>query len=311
VKQRYVGIGFGLLLVFAAVLFTPGKAASPLLAVDTSFSNPVPVTIAGYDGHAMEPFISRDGALLFFNSRNQPSDQTDLHVARRRNDTLFAYLGPLEGANSAELDGVASADRQGRFHFVSTRDYARTGNTLWTATLRGHSVADPKPLRSNFTAKRLLRLNIDQEISADGETLYFAENRWDLLRSVPATSDLAMAQRSSDSFARLAESDRLTRAVNSNALEFAPATSSDERTLYFTRLDMSRLRRKQNDAFQLLVSSRPDRRAPWGKPKRIEAVRGHVEAPSVTPDDCGLYFHALTGERFEIRFTRRRNCRPR
>jgi hypothetical protein len=31
------------------------------------------VSITGYDDHAMEPFITRDGAALFWNSRNAPS----------------------------------------------------------------------------------------------------------------------------------------------------------------------------------------------------------------------------------------------
>tara|TARA_R110002049_G_scaffold235650_7_gene408936 strand:+ start:151 stop:615 length:465 start_codon:yes stop_codon:yes gene_type:complete len=34
----------------------------------TAFKNPRKVAIRGYDAHAMEPFLSRDGKVLFFNT---------------------------------------------------------------------------------------------------------------------------------------------------------------------------------------------------------------------------------------------------
>lgn len=276
--------------------------------VDTSYSQPQPVTITGYHGHAMEPFVSRDGMLLFFNNRNDPKDQTDLHVARRVDDRSFVYLGPLSGANSTSLDGVASLDREGRIYFVSNRDYDSTGNTLWTGRFAGGVVSDVARLAADFTPRRLLRLNIDLEISADGNTLYVAENRSDLFRAMPATSDLAMARRSGNLFQRLPQSDQLMAAVNSKALEFAPATTADELTLYFTRLDVRRLRRKLPDAFQIMVSVRPDRSAPWSAPRRIAAFSGHVEAPSVTADGCSVYVHRNDSGVFRILVSRMQGC---
>lgn len=284
------------------------EAVAPASPDDTSFTAPQAVTIEGYTDHAMEPFLTRDGRYLFFNNRNDPADQTDLHVARRINDLRFTYLGRVEGANSAALDGVASADRQGRFYFISTRDYDATGNTLWGGRLEGTRLVVAQPLLTDFTPRKLLRLNIDMEISAEGDMLYVAENRWDVLRRAPATSDLAMAARDRDMFRRLPNSDALMRNINSKALEFAPATSADQLTLYFTRLDMKRLRAKREDAFMLMVSTRPNRNAAWRAPKRIAAMTGYVEAPTVTPDGCALYFHRNVAGRFAIVFARRQRC---
>jgi hypothetical protein len=299
---------FGLGAIALLDAHDPGKAPEIAVGSDTSFSSPVSIAIEGYSGHAMEPFLTRDGRFLFFNNRNDPKDQTDLHVARRVSDLRFTYLGPMAGANSSALDGVASADVQGRFYFVSTREYDAKGNTLWAGRLEKTRLINAHPLRTDFTPKELLRLNIDMEISADGDTLYVAENRWDLLRSVPATSDIAMASRNGEVFERLPQSDRLMQNINSNVLEFAPATSTDQLTFYFTRLDMKRLRKKQRDAFMVMVSTRPDRASAWGVPKRIAAISGHVEAPTVATDGCSLYFHRNDAGMFGIYFTRRIGC---
>ncbi len=294
--------------VMAALSLAAGGAPMAPGPENHEFSAPLPVTIDGYIGHAMEPFLARDGTLLFFNNRNAPSDQTDLHLARRTGPTRFRYLGRLAGANSAALDGVASADRYGRFYFVSTREYRRSGNTLWTGSLMKHAVVDAAPLLTDFTPKRALRLNIDMEISADGGTLYFAENRWDLLRGVPASSDLAMASRSGSRFVRMKQSDQWLAAINTPALEFAPATSADQLTLYFTRLDMNLLRRKLPGAFAIMVATRANLESAWSEPQRIAAITGQVEGPTVTPDGCGIYFHRLEDGMFRLFLAQRKDC---
>lgn len=296
------------MLLFAAVaggMATARKPREASIPIDNRFSVPARVTIEGYSGHAMEPFLTRDGKYLVFNNRNDPKDQTDLHIAQRVSDLRFRYIGLVEGANSGALDGAPSVSSDGRFYFISTRDYERTGNTLWSGMPKGARVEGVLPLVTNFTPKRLLRLNIDMEISADGHTLYVAENRWDLFRGAPATSDLAMAARTGGRFSRLPHSDALMAAINTKALEFAPATSADQLTLYFTRLDMARLRRGATDAFMMMESMRPTTSAKWGDPRRIAAISGHVEGPTVTPDGCGLYFHRKDEELFSIYFTKR------
>lgn len=284
--------------------------AHPVSAQDEagSYSPPVAVQILGYNGHTMEPFITRDGTLLFFNNRNEAKDQTDLHVARRISETKFRYLGPVTGANSTGLDGVASLDRNGNFYFISSRDYDATGNTLWTAHYSAAGVEGAMPLTTNFTPRKLLRLNIDMEVSANGNTLYVAENRWDLLRNVPATSDITMAQKTAAGFARLPNADALMANINTSKLEYAPATSADELTLYFTRLDMRALRKGKPGAFTIMMARRPDTSSPWGVPVAITAITGHVEAPTVTPDGCALYFHRKDGEQFRLYHTRRAGC---
>jgi hypothetical protein len=61
----------------------------------------------------MEPYLTRDGRYLLFNSSNAPGVDTDLHVARVVDELTFAYQGPIRGANSPVLDGVPTLDDRG------------------------------------------------------------------------------------------------------------------------------------------------------------------------------------------------------
>ena len=108
-------------VALALVMATPGYGAP---AASLHVGNAVPVTIRGYHGDAMEPFLSADGKYLFFNNRNDPGTDTNLYFAAPRRRTTFSYGGAIAGANSPALDAVASMDAADHFYFVSTRSYA-------------------------------------------------------------------------------------------------------------------------------------------------------------------------------------------
>ena len=183
----------------------------------------MPVTIEGYRGDATEPFVSTDGKYLFFNNRNDPGTNTDLYFARRINDTTFAYAGALTGANSPELDAVASMDAAGHFYFVSTRSYRRTFATIYRGTFANGKVANVSivPGVSQATPGRV---NFDAAISADGNTLYFVDARFDD-GNQPTAADLVIARKTATGFARVADS-----AANSRQREH-PSTGVRRRHL--------------------------------------------------------------------------------
>ena len=115
-------------LVVVAIVVLVAVAARPAQAGE--FGNPEPVEIVGYRGHAMEPFISRDGRHLLFNNLNDPSENTDLHWAERITATSFRYGGKIEGANTKALEGVPTLDRNGTLYFISPRSYGETLSTI-------------------------------------------------------------------------------------------------------------------------------------------------------------------------------------
>jgi len=86
------------------------SAATPA-AEYRAFGAPQRVTIRGYDGDAMEPFITKDGLYLLFNNRNDPRTNTNLHFAARVDGLTFQYRGEIKGVNTPVLEGVPSLDR--------------------------------------------------------------------------------------------------------------------------------------------------------------------------------------------------------
>jgi hypothetical protein len=257
------------------------------LALAACFGAPEPVAIRGYDGHAMEPFISRDGATLFFNSRNGPRDQTDIFRAERIDALTFTFRGPVAGANSPMLDGVPTMARDGAFAFISTRSLEARNATIWTGRWTGDDVGVLR-LETALSPGKLPLFNMDTEISADGNRLYYTDNKWSPF-GPPSTSDFHVAVRDGAGWRRAPEFDFwFTRVNGPRTLEYAAGISEDERELYFTRLTPRFLAAPH---LEIMVASRPSATAPFGDPARVGAISGFVEGPTVAPDGS-LYYHA-------------------
>jgi hypothetical protein len=258
------------------------------------FEAPQRVTVTGYDGDAMEPFLSRDGRVLLFNNRNHPPERTDIHWASRVDDLTFRYRGLVEGVNSPALDGVPTMAADGRFCFISTRAYfAELATVYCGAWLEGAAVN--VTLQPDAGGRVRGRLAFDVEIDARGELLVFADG---LFRGGPApvAADLRVARRDGDQFRLSPGDDALLRAINTNGLEYAAALSADSRELAFTRLTG----RPPFARIGIWIARRPDGAAPFGAPTRIAAITGFVEAPTFAPDGAALYFHKREGDRFTL-----------
>ncbi len=275
----------------------------------SEFGAPRRVTIEGYDDSwgAMEPFISRDGNLLIFNSQHLGRTRPDLYYAERIDDLTFLYRGPVEGANSKTVDGAPSMDRAGRLYFVSPRDYAKSLGTIRSARFDGGVTDSPRLIDGDVSPGKPGMLNMDAEISADGTTLYYCLNEWNMENNLPKTSDIHVARLSDGQFETRADSAAIFDAVNTDDLEYAPALTADERVLYFTRarfkFDEGKLVLAQTG---IMVASRESADEPFGEPRRIETITGFVEGPTVSPDGGKIYFHRKDGEHFHLYMVTRR-----
>lgn len=267
------------------------------------FETPQPVTILGCDGDAMEPFVSRDRAVLFFNNRNEPPEQTDLHWAERIDDVNFRYRDRVEGANSARLDGVPTMSRDGRFCFVSPRAYDEMLATIhWgTWTVRGVSQVILQQEVSPHTRGQVV---FDVELAADGAAMILAQGDFRGGSGFPRSANLQLARLIDGAFRLSPADDALFASVYTDELEYAGALSPDELELSFTRLDGSpplvrtgiwlARRGRPNDAFS--------------EPARIGAIGGFAEAATYSPDGCALYYHRRDRSRFSIWRALRRAC---
>jgi Tol biopolymer transport system component len=256
----------------------------------TAFGNPARITIRGYSGHAMEPFVTRDGRYLFFNNSNDPSVNTNLHYAERINDLAFEYKGEVAGVNTQALEGVPTMDKNGAFYFVSTRSYRETLSTIYQGRFSNGAVTGVK-IVEGISEKAPGRVNFDVEVSADGRTLYFVDGVFSG-KPTPDKADIAIAVRGDAGFRRLSGSAELLKNVNTDDLEYAACISPDELELFFTRVGKS--------GPAIYRSTRKNVTQPFDPPERIAAIRGFVEAPALSPDGRSLYYHLKEGERFVI-----------
>lgn len=251
------------------------------------------VRIASYDGEAMEPFVSRDGKFLFFNTRNDPGVDTDIHVAEVAFDGHFRYLGLLEGTRSTDLDAVATMSTAGQFCFISPREYRRTLISVFCGTFDGTKVVNATPQAGLATA-RLGRLIFDVEIAADGRSMVYAEGGFSG-KAVPDDADLHLAKLGPNGFEPDPNGKRILARLNTDALEYAPGLSADGLTLTFTRLEGI----WPFQTASLFRATRTRVGEPFGRQTRLTAIDGFVEGPSFAPDGT-LYFHKRVGGKFQI-----------
>ena len=273
-------------------------AIAPPVAEYQAFGTPQRVTIRGYDGDAMEPFITKDGRYLLFNNRNDPRTNTNLHFAARVDDLTFQYRGEIRGVNTPVLEGVPSLDREGNLFFVSLRDYKETLSTLYRGRF-DHGTVTGVELVGGVSQRKPGMVIFDAEIAADGWTLLVVDGLF-TGGPIPKTADIAIATRDGSGFRRLAASAELLKNINTGALEYAPAVSGDLLELFFTRISGP-----IGSQPVILRSTRHRPDEPFGMPERVSAITGHVEAPALSGDGRALYYHKLDGNRFVIYRTER------
>ena len=259
----------------------------------TEFGNPETVQILGYNDNegnsndAMEPFISRGGNLMFFNSSNAAAT-TNLFWATRIDDVTFQYQGEIGGEvnSSGPLDAVASMDSNGAFYFITNRSYGSIGapgylSTIYSGTFAGGAVTPVNPVPGVAAPKPGL-VDFDEEISADGNTLYFTQGNFATGNLTSTT--MMVATRQGGHFVVDPNSAKIMKTINDRYLNYAGDTSADELEFFFTRTNL-----KAGPA--IYVATRKSTSKPFGKPKKIDAITGFAEAPSISPDDLSLYYH--------------------
>jgi WD40-like Beta Propeller Repeat len=265
------------------------------------FDHPERVTIDGYEGSAMEPFLSPDGHFLFFNNENDPKVNTNLHFAERISSRSFHYLGELPGVNTASLDAVPSIDSAGHFYFTALREYDRTKNSIFIGDFNGRQVTNLRPAPGNITPTGPFTVNMDASISPDGQTLYISRAVIFPGAPAPKKSELMVARLRDGVFNMAPNSAEIMKNINAGALEYAPAISANGLELYFTRASQLKAGPTASGAkLRILVATRSSLQGTFGEPQVLKALEGYVEAPSISLDGRELFFHKKIGDKFVI-----------
>jgi hypothetical protein len=260
----------------------------------TAFTNPELVTIDGFNDHAMEPFVSRDGTYLFFNDF---VPNKDLFYATFVDETTFEFQGAVSALNTPAVEGAPTMDAANRFYWVGTSNYTPplAYDTLNGGTWTGTTVTGSAPLTGLAIPSPGL-VNFDIEVSPDGATIYFNDGDFSGGNGFPDRATIAIAHDSGSGFVRDPASATIMADVNTDELEYAPCISTDGLEFFFTRLKLATL---ETAIYRTVRARLGD---PFEVPQPVSAISGFAEGPTLSPDERSLYYHRKnpgTGQ-FEI-----------
>ena len=271
-------------------LFEAGNSGSSREPKNEVFVNNTEVRILGYDSDAMEAFMSRDGRYMFFNSQGGADGNKDIYYAERIDDYTFRFKGEVANINTSAVDGVPTMDRDGNFYFVSTHAY-RPSNlvTVYRGQFEDGAIKNVRPI-PELSLNKPGWLNMDIEISADGQTLYSTQT-WFGDGNPPTKSYFFHAKKVGDKFVPQDDSAEIFKHINRDEVVYAATISNDELEILYTRM----VRTGGAAKVESLRATRPEKNSPFGQPKVIKAITGFSEAPALSDDGRLIYYHKKSG----------------
>ncbi|MGI9408225.1 MAG: hypothetical protein ACR2O4_17740, partial [Hyphomicrobiaceae bacterium] len=216
------------------------------------------------------------------------------HWATQVSPVRFRYMGKIKGVNTQALEGVPTLDNSGTLYFVSPRHYKKTLSTIYRARFDAGRATNVE-LAKGLSLNQFGMLNFDIEISPDGKHLYGVDGRF-TGGAVPKSANMFVARRVADGFERLTDSDAIMANVNTSALEYAAAISSDGLELFFTRMSGVLFWRK----LTIERSTRQSMEEPFGTSQTVKAIDGFVEGPTLSGDGKSLYYHRKVDDMYRI-----------
>lgn len=292
-------------MLAVAALMVLALSSTPAAATG-AFSNPQLVTIEGYSGTAMEPFISPDGQYLLFNTSNVAPNIPTLQMATRVNAQTFEYQGEIQGEGVNEpgsLSGTPTLDQSGDLYFISTRSYGETLSTVFTGQFSAGTVTGVALVSGISSAPFFV--DFDTSVSRDGSRMYVSVG--DFHGGVgPKTATLALFDKSASGFVADPNGATILKAVNKTAkLNYAASISPDGLELFFTAASPA-----VGQAPAIYRATRTQSTKPFGHVERISAITGFAEAPSISSDGSTLYFHEQIGSEYKIEDVSREPLTP-
>jgi len=283
-----------------------GGLPSGSYKINQEWGPPSHVALNGYtynNSQAMEPFLSRDGKWLFWNSRNE-GNNVSLHYGLFINPNQVRYVNQVGGqANNPipHLDAVPAMDIKNNFYWVSTRDYPQNPQNLQ------HGVFDPDtgkvPIASHVIGdfyadnSQCCWIAMDQEINIDGSLLFFVNAFFPYPPGpVPAFSNISFATPNSDgTWSEHPRAVEIMASVNNVVspfqLRYGPSSfGPDGLELYFT------VRVSEPVVSGLFVAKRASLEDVFGPPERIPLPNGSYlepEAPTISADGSLMMFNRL------------------
>ncbi len=283
--------------------------------ISTPFENPQPVQIQnlpmGSGGTVIsteEPFISRDGRFLFFNTATQENNK-DLHYAKWQTDQ-WQYQGEIgPDINTAiNVEGNPSMDSNNQFFFVDSGTNHMISKAIFTETnglLDLITELEAVPARFIDPVTEKFHGNMGVEASSDGDLVFYSRATWPFLGNDVGTieaSDLAFVTREGGEYMYDPVSvANIMQNINTDDLEYAASISADKRELFFTRLASTDIA-VGNIRSKIMYARRDNADEPFPVPTMITSIGGDdfVEGPAISADGESLYYHKREGDKFRL-----------
>jgi Secretion system C-terminal sorting domain len=276
-----------------------------------SFGSEIDVSINGLAFDAMEPFISTDGDILFFNNLNDGVN-TKLYYATKFNDSTFNIIGEVNGTNQITppyLDAVADMDSANNFFWTSTRNYPAELDNLFHGTFNAGNVTSIGRVHGDFNKNIVGWLVMDHGISLNGQYLYYNNARFDGVCQGACETEFGIAQKVNDStFNQIPNSNYILQNINNtDYIYYAPCISSDDLELYYTRYPRDTI--TAGTLFEICVAVRSSPTDTFSIPTVLfsELISDLIEAPTLTTDKQIIYYHRKTAGSHKIVMRYREN----
>ena len=308
----------GLLIVF--MCFFSGVRAEQWnngrdLEAPSKFENPQAIDIHGLPNGAggtpistEEPFVSRDGRFLFFNTGEHENNK-DLHYAECI-PNRWVYRGQIgpNVNNAKDVQGNPTMDSSYNFFYIDSgsETMVRMGRfSPDKGELTSIQDVEGVPKREVKLIAQKVSGTMGVEVSADGKVIYFSRATWDLnglaLGRLLGSDIFFATERDGKYVYDDMEAQHIMRHINTSDLEYAASISSDGLELFFTRLSLTDLTSGKIRS-KIMRSTRVSLSEAFSKPIEIEAMGSSdfVEGPAISADAKELYYHRREGDKFRL-----------
>ena len=255
-----------------------------------------------------EPFISRDGKYLFFNTAHSENNK-DLHYAIR-SGISWVYSGEIgpDLNDTKEVQGNPTMDSFRNFFYIDSGVEHMVIRGIFSeqsGILESVAEFTAVPKRVVDISKGTLTGNMGVEVSRNGDFIFFSSAVWKFEGTKVITitgSDLKLIFRVNGNYVfDENESFKIMKNINTSDLEYAASISSDGLELFFTRLLVSDL---ESGVFRsrIMYSVRDSLNSPFNPAVMIGSIGpdDFVEGPAITDDGSELYYHKKVGEKFML-----------
>ena len=254
----------------------------------SGFKNEQQVTITGYSGKVLRPFISKDDKYLFFINND------NILYAEKIDDITFKFMGEVSGVKDNSYDISPALDLHNNFYFVSYRSLDSTHNaTIFSGIFDNGTVTNIHKINGTIISPILRHINLDLSISGSGEILFVTNVMFEE-DYVHYTTNIKFALNNKGDFDIPENMDEILSNINipDNNESWAEISANGLELFYTQYKNMA------GENLKLLYAKREQADLPFSEPIPITAPFKNdtvivLQSPTISGDGKRLYYFKM------------------